>query len=84
MPYTYILQCSDGSYYTGWTVDLEARLKTHNDGKGSRYTRSRLPVKLVFWEPHQNRSDARRREAVIRKLRRKEKEKLINGIIEEN
>ncbi|MDI9447001.1 MAG: GIY-YIG nuclease family protein [Pelotomaculaceae bacterium] len=78
MPYTYILQCSDGSYYTGWTVDLEARLKSHNSGRGSRYTRGRLPVTLVYWEFHQKRSDARRRESAIRKLRREQKEILIN------
>ncbi|OPZ95191.1 MAG: GIY-YIG nuclease superfamily protein [Bacteroidetes bacterium ADurb.Bin408] len=78
MPYTYILRCSDGSYYTGWTIDLEARLKAHNSGKGSRYTRGRLPVTLVYWEFHQNRCDARRRESVIRKLRRGQKESLIN------
>lgn len=82
MPYTYILQCSDGSYYTGWTVNLEARLKSHNSGRGSRYTRSRLPVTLVYWELHQNRSDARRRESAIRKLRRKQKEILINKTLE--
>jgi putative endonuclease len=78
MPYTYILQCSDGSYYTGWTVDLEARLKSHNSGRGSRYTRGRLPVTLVYWEFHQKRSDVRRRESAIRKLRREQKEILIN------
>lgn len=78
MPYTYMLQCADGSFYTGWTVDLEARLKAHSGGKGSRYTRSRLPVQLVYWETNPDRNSALRREAAIRKLRRKEKEKLIN------
>ena len=46
----YILRCADGSLYTGWTNDLEGRLKTHNAGKGGSYTRSRLPVELVYWE----------------------------------
>jgi putative endonuclease len=78
MPYTYILRCSDGSYYTGWTIDLDARLKSHNSGRGSRYTRGRLPVTLVYWELHQNRGDALRRESAIRKLRRSQKESLIN------
>lgn len=74
MPYTYLLQCADGSFYTGWTTDLTVRLKAHNSGKGSKYTRSRLPVKLVYWEEHNNRSEAQKREAAIRKLSRKEKE----------
>ncbi|GBF31999.1 endonuclease containing a URI domain [Desulfocucumis palustris] len=78
MPYTYLLQCSDGSYYTGWTTDLEARLKIHNAGKGAKYTRSRLPVRLIYWEECANRSEAQKREAAIRKLNRKEKELLIN------
>ncbi|MFZ5633894.1 MAG: GIY-YIG nuclease family protein [Bacillota bacterium] len=79
MPFTYVLQCSDGSFYTGWTVDLEARLKAHNDGNGARYTRSRLPVQLVYWEECPDRSEARRREAAIRKLNRKEKENLVKS-----
>jgi len=79
MPYTYILQCVDGSYYTGWTTDLDDRLKAHNDGKGARYTRSRLPVQLVYWEVHPDRSAAQRREAMIRKLKRNEKIELIGN-----
>jgi len=82
MPYTYMLQCSDGSYYTGWTTDLEARLASHNAGKGAHYTRARLPVRLAYWEEHPGRSEAQRREAAIRKLSRKEKEKLIAGLPE--
>jgi len=82
MPYTYMLQCSDGTYYTGWTVNLEVRLKAHNSGKGARYTRSRLPVKLVYWEQHLNRSDAQRREAIIRKLGRIQKEELVQSMTE--
>lgn len=80
MPYTYMVRCADGSFYTGWTVDLDARTKAHNDGKGARYTRSRLPVELVFWEYQPSRGEAQRREASIRKLSRKMKELLINGI----
>lgn len=79
MPYTYMLLCSDGSYYTGWTVNLEARLKVHNSGKGAHYTRSRLPVRLVYWEYQPDRSRAQRREAFLRKLKRKDKENLIAG-----
>ena len=79
MPYTYMLRCSDGSYYTGWTTDLEARLKAHNAGKGAHYTKTRLPVLLVYWEPQQDHSLAQSREAFIRKLRREQKEKLITA-----
>jgi len=79
MPFTYMLQCADGSFYTGWTTDLEARLKVHNEGKGARYTRSRLPVQLVYWETQPGRSEAQRREAFIRKLKRKQKEQLIKS-----
>ncbi|OPX90071.1 MAG: GIY-YIG nuclease superfamily protein [Pelotomaculum sp. PtaB.Bin104] len=79
-PYTYILQCSDGSYYTGWTTDLDARLKAHNEGKGARYTRSRLPVRLVYWEAQPDRRAAMRREAKIRKLKRNEKIMLIDSL----
>jgi putative endonuclease len=79
MPYTYILHCADGSFYTGWTVDLEARLQAHNDGKGARYTRGRRPVQLVYWEPQPNRSEAQRREAIVRRLRRNQKEALVDA-----
>lgn len=82
MPFTYILQCADGSFYTGWTTDLEARLKVHNEGKGARYTRSRLPVQLVYWETQPGRGEAQRREASIRKLKRKQKEQLIKSFNE--
>ena len=50
MNYTYIVQCSDGTLYTGWTTDVERRVRTHNSGKGAKYTRSRLPVTLVYYE----------------------------------
>ena len=74
--YTYILKCADGTYYTGWTTDLEQRLKTHNEGTGAKYTRARLPVTLVYAELHETKSDAMKREAAIKKLSRKEKEAL--------
>lgn len=80
MTYTYILKCADGTFYIGWTTNLENRIKSHNDGKGARYTRGRTPVELVYWEEHKNRSDAQKREIAIRNLSRKEKEKLINGL----
>lgn len=80
MNYTYILRCGDGSFYTGWTNNLGKRLEAHNAGRGGRYTRSRLPVKLVYYESFDTKNEAMRREAAIKKLTRQEKEKLIKGI----
>jgi len=73
MPYTYLLQCADGSYYAGWTNDLEARVRAHNAGQGARYTRGRRPVRLVYWEFQPTRSAAQRREAALRRLGRGQK-----------
>ena len=75
--YCYILECADGTYYTGWTTDPERRLKQHNKGTGSRYTRSRLPVKMVYLEPQPDRATAMKRERAIKRLSRERKEKLI-------
>lgn len=80
MNYTYILRCGDGSLYTGWTNNLEKRLEAHNAGRGGRYTRSRLPVKLVYYESFDTKNEAMRREVAIKKLTRQEKEKLIKVI----
>jgi len=73
----YLLRCGDGSLYTGATNDLPARLARHAAGKGSRYTRSRLPVRLVYQEPAADRSAAQRREAALKRLTRPEKLALI-------
>lgn len=78
--YTYILECADGSLYTGYTVDLGKRLKMHNAGRASKYTRSRLPVKLVYYEEYAGKSEAMKRECAIKRLGRKEKEALIGKI----
>ena len=78
MNYTYILECADGTLYCGWTNDLEKRLKTHNDGKGAKYTRSRLPVALVYYEAFETPREAQSREAKIKCLTRAEKLLLIN------
>lgn len=75
--YTYILECSDGSFYTGWTNDLEARIKSHNDGTGAKYTKSRRPVKLVYFEESETKGEALSREAQIKKMTRKQKLALI-------
>jgi len=77
MPYTYVVQCADGSYYTGWTTALEARVRAHNEGRGARYTRSRRPVRLVYWELQPTRSAAQRREAALRRLSRHQKAALV-------
>jgi len=75
--FVYILECADGTYYTGWTTDVEAREKAHNSGNGAKYTRSRLPVRVVYYELLEGRSAALKREAEIKKMTRKQKEKLI-------
>ena len=77
MNYTYIVKCGDGTYYTGWTNDIEKRMKAHNEGKGAKYTKSRRPVKLVYYEEFQTKEEAMKREYAIKHMRRKEKEKII-------
>jgi putative endonuclease len=75
--YTYILRCADGSLYTGWTTDLEGRLRAHNSGKGAKYTRSRLPVEIVYFETFETKSEAMSREWHLKRLSRAEKLALI-------
>lgn len=77
--YTYIVECSDGTLYTGWTNDIEKRIKVHNAGKGAKYTRCRTPVKLVYLEESDTKQQAMSREAKIKHLSRQEKEKLIEN-----
>ncbi|MBI4864265.1 MAG: GIY-YIG nuclease family protein [Candidatus Riflebacteria bacterium] len=78
MPWTvYILQCRDGTLYTGITIDLEDRLEAHREGKGAHYTRSRRPLRLVYRERVRDRSAALHREMQIKRLSRKEKLALI-------
>ena len=74
--YTYILKCSDKSLYTGQTNDIEKRLKSHNEGKGAKYTRGRMPVELVSGEEFEKKGAAKKREAAIKKMSRAEKLKL--------
>jgi putative endonuclease len=75
--WVYLLRCADGSLYTGWTADLDARLRRHGEGKASAYTRSRLPVALALALPMPDRSAAMREEARIKGLDRAEKLALI-------
>jgi predicted GIY-YIG superfamily endonuclease len=77
--FVYILRCADGTYYTGITNDLSRRCRQHNDGKASRYTRSRRPTRLVYQEPQPDQAAALRREAAIKALSRREKATLIRG-----
>lgn len=77
MNYTYILRCADNSLYCGWTNHLQKRIKTHNDGKGAKYTKARRPVTLAYYEEFQTKEEAMRREAAIKKLSRKDKLKLM-------
>ncbi len=75
--YVYIVQCRDGSLYTGWTTDVEKRVAAHNAGTGAKYTKSRRPVTLVYFEALDSKSEAMKREAAIKKLTRSEKLELI-------
>lgn len=77
--YVYIIKCSDKSLYTGWTNDLENRIKKHQSGNGAKYTRGRLPVSLVYYEELTSRSLAMTREAMIKKMSRAEKDLLIES-----
>lgn len=77
MNYVYILKCKDDSLYTGWTNNLERRLKVHCNGKGAKYTKARLPVELVYFEEFEDKIDAMKREYAIKQLTRKEKLILI-------
>lgn len=74
--YVYILKCKDNSFYTGWTTDLSKRIQRHNLGLGAKYTRSRRPVELIYFETFENKSEALKREYQIKQLSRKQKEKL--------
>ena len=75
--YVYLLRCADDTLYCGWTTDLQERLAAHNSGSGAKYTRSRLPVRLVYFEEYENKHDALSREWHIKRLSRTEKEALI-------
>lgn len=79
MPFVYILQCSDKTYYTGYAVDLNKRLQEHQQGIGCKYTRGRLPVELVYWEEWESKSRAMQREHQIKQLKRIDKMKLVNS-----
>lgn len=79
MYYTYIVECSDGTLYTGYTTDVKRRIKVHNSGKGAKYTRGRIPVTLKYYEEFECKNDAIKREIEIKRLKRVEKIKLIKN-----
>ncbi len=81
--FCYMIECADGTFYTGWTTDPERRLKQHRSGYGARYTRTRRPLRLAYLEPQPNLSTAMRREKAIKALPRKKKLALIASRSEE-
>lgn len=78
MNYTYIVECKDGTLYTGWTNNLEKRLEAHNSGKGAKYTKTRRPVKIVYTEMFETKEEAMSREFAIKRLSRQQKMNLIS------
>ena len=80
----YILQCSNGTYYTGYTNNLENRIKEHNNGNGAKYLRGKLPVKLVYAKEYRYYKNAVHRERNIKKMTRKQKEELVRIYNENN
>ena len=78
--YCYIVECADGTYYTGWAVDPERRVAMHNKGRGAKYTKMRLPVQLVYVEEQPDLSTALKREIAIKRMTRIRKRRLIGGM----
>ena len=77
--FTYIVECSDGTLYTGWTNHLTKRVADHNAGRGAKYTKAHLPVELVYYEIFETKEEAMKRECAIKKLSRPQKERLIES-----
>lgn len=78
MNYTYMVKCSDGTFYTGWTTNVEKRVKAHNTGKGAKYTKTRRPVELIYFQEFETKEEAMSREYAIKQLTRKQKEQLLD------
>ncbi|RJP47682.1 MAG: GIY-YIG nuclease family protein [Anaerolineaceae bacterium] len=81
--YCYILECADGTFYTGWTTDPPRRERQHNAGRGAKYTRTRRPVRLVYVEELSSRAEAMKRERVIKKLPHEQKRKMVESTQED-
>ncbi|MGA9533487.1 MAG: GIY-YIG nuclease family protein [Anaerolineales bacterium] len=82
--YCYILECSDGTLYTGWTTNPDRRLREHNAGRGAQYTRARRPLRLVYLEEHPTRTSAQQREYQIKRRNRRYKLRLIESLQDKN
>lgn len=80
--FVYVLRCADGTLYTGLTNDVARRVDLHNQGRGARYTRGRLPVELVYIEEAGSRADATRREAAVKRMSRAAKMRLVGQPVE--
>ena len=76
--YMYVLECHDGSYYTGYTTDVMRRLAVHNSGKGAKYTRSRLPVKLIYAQGFASKEEAMSAEALLKRKKRPQKDQFLS------
>ncbi|WP_435100932.1 GIY-YIG nuclease family protein [Halarchaeum sp. P4] len=79
MHHVYVLECRDGTYYTGYTTDVERRVREHNSGRAAKYTRGRTPVELVHTEAYETKSEAMSREYEIKQLSRRQKEELVES-----
>ncbi len=84
MHYTYMVECSDKTLYTGWTTDLKKRIQAHNAGRGAKYTRNKRPVRLVYYEEYETKGEALQREYALKQLSREEKQILIRKKNPEN
>lgn len=82
--YMYVVECRDGSYYTGYTTDVKRRLAVHNSGKGAKYTRARLPVKLIYVEGFASKEEAMSAEALLKRKKRSQKERFLSENQEKN
>ena len=82
--YMYVVECRDGSYYTGYTTDVKKRLTVHNSGKGAKYTRARLPVKLIYVEGFTSKEEAMSAEALLKRKKRPLKERFLSENQEKN
>ena len=80
MYYIYIVRCQDDTYYTGFTNNIEKRIRAHNEKKGAKYTRGRTPVKLIYYEEFESKTEALKREYEVKKLSRKQKELLVSKL----
>lgn len=79
MHYAYMVRCADNTIYSGYSTNPLKREDAHNSGKGAKYTRNRLPVKLIYVEAFENKSDAMKREWALKQLNRRQKEELVNA-----